>query len=110
MPPTQGHSRVTSHTYAWLIFIGLALFAFNALVFIHYTAAPQVRSDVWRHLHEIVIPFLEGRDSAAVLWTNHHPSPLLHLIQIANLKWFDLRLDLDAYLDFFSNFLPWASY
>ncbi|NQX87273.1 MAG: hypothetical protein HRT77_01275 [Halioglobus sp.] len=73
-------------------------------MFIHYTAAPQVRSDVWRHLHEIVIPFLEGRDSAAVLWTNHHPSPLLHLIQIANLKWFDLRLDLDAYLGFFFQF------
>ena len=87
-------------TYTPVIWVIFALLAINALLFILSTASPHVRADVWRHLGEIIIPFLNGSEGLAVLWTNHHPSPLLHVIQIINLKLFGFRLDYDAFLGF----------
>ena len=64
------------------------------------TASHHLRADVWRHLEEIVVPFIQGAQGQEILWSNHHPSPLLHLIQVVNLRTFGLRLDYDAYLGF----------
>jgi hypothetical protein len=83
---------------AWPCFILLAL---NALFFIVAAASPHVLSDVWRHLREIVIPFLEGTEGLSILWSNHHASPVLHILQIINIKIFGFRLDYDALLGFF---------
>lgn len=77
------------------------LLACNALAFIYAATAPQIRSDVYRHLEEIVLPLIQGQAGLSILWTNHHPSPLLHLIQLANLEFFDFRLDYEAYLGLF---------
>ncbi len=81
----------------WAVF---ALFAFNALLYMLSTTSPHARADVWRHLDEIVIPFLEGSEGIGILWTNHHASPLLHIIQMVNLQNFGLRVDYDAWLGF----------
>ncbi len=82
----------------WAFWGCFALLCLNALAFIHAAAAPSVKADDWRHLQEIIIPFLEGRTGIDVLWSNHHPVPLLHLIQIANINLLDLRLDAHAYM------------
>ena len=82
----------------WACFV---LLSFNALAFIFFTAAPYIQADVFRHLEKIVLPFLSGREGLSILWSNHHPAPLLHLIQIVNLKFLGFRLDYDAYLGFF---------
>jgi hypothetical protein len=87
--------------YSLLIWACFTLFALNAFAFIFYATAAHIRSDVLRHLEEIVLPLLEGRAGLSILWSNHHPAPLLHLIQIANLKFFGFRLDYDAFLGFF---------
>lgn len=83
--------------FFWVLF---GLLAINALLFIFFTASPHVRSDVWRHLENVVIPFLDGSEGWSILWSNHHPSPLLHIIQIINIKFLGFRLDYEAYLGF----------
>jgi hypothetical protein len=84
--------------YSLLIWAGFILLALNAFFFTFVTTAPHIRYDVFRHLDAIVLPLLEGREGISVLWSNHHSVPLLHLIQIANLKFFDFQLNYDAYL------------
>ena len=82
----------------WLVFLLLSI---NALLFLLTTTSPYARADVWRHLDEIIIPFLDGSRDWTVLWSNHHPSPLLHILQIVNLKFLGFRLHFDALLGFF---------
>ena len=82
----------------WLVFFLLSI---NALLFLLTTTSPYARADVWRHLDEIIIPFLDGSSDWTVLWSNHHPSPLLHILQIVNLKFLGFRLHFDALLGFF---------
>ncbi len=82
----------------WLVFLLLSI---NALLFLLTTTSPYARADVWRHLDEIIIPFLNGSSDWTVLWSNHHPSPLLHILQIINLKFLGFRLHFDALLGFF---------
>ena len=84
-----------------LIWAGFLLLGGNALAFIYSHTEPNIRNDVWRHLTNIVIPLLEGEQGLSILWSNHHPAPLLHIIQIVNLKFFGFRLDYHAYLGFF---------
>lgn len=84
-----------------LVWVFFALLASNTFLFIFYTASPYVRSDVWRHLEDIIIPFLEHTEGLSILWSNHHPSPLLHTLHIINIKYFGFRLDYDAYLGYF---------
>jgi hypothetical protein len=86
---------------SFLTWACFALLAINALAFVNYVAAPHIRADIFRHLLDIVLPFLQGKEDASVLWTNHHPVPLLHLLQIVNLKLFGFRLDYDAYFGLF---------
>lgn len=81
------------------------LLSLNALAFIVFAVSPHIQADVFRHLREIVLPFIDGRKGLSILWSNHHPSPLLHLIQIANLKFLGFRLDYEAYLGFFFQIL-----
>ena len=82
----------------WLVFLLLSV---NALLFLLTTTSPYARADVWRHLDEIIIPFLSGSSDWTVLWSNHHPSPLLHILQIVNLKLRGFRLHFDVLLGFF---------
>ena len=86
----------------WLVFLLLSI---NALLFLLTTTSPYARADVWRHLDEIIIPFLNGSSDWTVLWSNHHPSPLLHILQIVNLKFLGFRLHFDALLGFFFQLL-----
>jgi hypothetical protein len=86
----------------WLVFLLLSV---NALLFLLTTTSPYARADVWRHLDEIIIPFLSGSSDWTVLWSNHHPSPLLHILQIVNLKLLGFRLHFDALLGFFFQIL-----
>lgn len=81
----------------WAVFV---LFAVNGLLYMLSTTSPHARADVWRHLDEIVIPYLDGSAGIGILWSNHHASPLLHIIQMVNLKNFGLRMDYDAWLGF----------
>ena len=63
----------------WISFIFLAL---NAVAFVAATPSPYLRSDVWRHMEEIIIPFLNGTANLSILWSDHQPMPLLHLIKL----------------------------
>ncbi len=83
-----------------IITFALVLATINAAAYVYLVAAPFVQADVFRHLEEVIIPFLQGRKNFLHLWSNQHPSPVLHLIQIANIKLFDFRLDYHAYLGF----------
>lgn len=91
--PNTGLSFLT-----WACF---GLLAINALAFVYNVAAPHIRADIFRHLQDIILPVLQGKEGVSALWTNHHPAPLLHLIQIVNLRFFGFRLDYDAYLGLF---------
>lgn len=99
---TCHRTNSNSSLLVWACFVLLSL---NAFAFIVFAVAPHIQADVFRHLREIVLPFLDGREGLSILWSNHHPAPLLHLIQIANLKFLGFRLDYEAYLGFFFQIL-----
>lgn len=94
--------RIPLRTFAlrfWpLIFV--LLFILNTALYAGDAAAAYVNADVWRHLWLIILPLLEGDASWMVLWSNAHPSPLLHLTQIFSLRFFDFRMDVIAYIGF----------
>ena len=54
-----------------------------------------IRSDQYRHFSRIVIPVFYNGATPELLWSNHHPSPFLHLYQLANIVLFsfDQRVD-----------------
>lgn len=91
-------SRENWSVLVWTCFVLLSL---NVLAVIFLAAAPYIQADVFRHLKEVVLPFLNGQEGFFILWSNHHPVPLLHLIQIFNLKFLGFRLDYEAYLGLF---------
>jgi len=69
----------------WIFLLGLIVLA--GLVTLHFAfiynfSNAHPRSDQWRHITKIVIPWSSGDVSPKILWSNHHPNPLLHLYQI----------------------------
>jgi len=80
-----------------IVLLGIALGA-HAVYFAHAAAELYIQMDVFRHLRDIVLPVMEGSAPLSSLWSNHHPIPILHLIQIVNLKFFDFQLQLELFL------------
>ena len=62
------------HWPVWLVFFILAI---NAALFTRATASAHISADVFRHMEEIVLPWLQGEADWRVFWHNHHPSPCL---------------------------------
>lgn len=68
------------------------------LIFVENYSISVFSRDSFRHLTKIIIPFLENWSlNWNLLWSNHHPSPLLHLHQMFNLYVFRGDLRFDAY-------------
>lgn len=57
-----------------------------------------LRSDYFRQFCYIVIPFLDGSCNPALLFKNHHASPLMHLHQMLTVLVLDVSLRSDAFL------------
>ena len=81
-----------------LLGILYVLYFFIDIFFISSAAEKIVKADYWRHLHKIILPLLYENGDLRLLWSNHHPAPILHLHQIAIMKLTDLQLNFDAYV------------
>jgi len=79
-----------------IIALNLLFWAIWTLVFIESFGNPVVAGDSYRHLKKIIIPFLENSSNWRLLWSNHHPSPILHLHQMAVFWFFDGNQLVDA--------------
>ncbi len=69
----------------WIFLFGLLALA--GLIVLHFAfiynfSNAHPRSDQWRHITKIIIPWSSGDVSPKILWSNHHPNPLLHFYQI----------------------------
>jgi len=94
-PSASQRPSKTESVILWLVF---TLFAANLLVFVRETAWVHPVGDVWRHLQDIVLPYFRGEAGLGIFWSNHHPFPSLHFIQILSLSDFGFQQDVDAYL------------
>jgi hypothetical protein len=81
-----------------IIWIMFCVLFFNAALYTIFTAVNFLFADEWRHFNKIIIPLVEGKASWSILFSNHHPYPLLHLFQLINLYLFDYRPEYQAFL------------
>ncbi len=98
LPKANVAMKLSSETIASFVFaVIFFILALNAATFTYINTSLEVRSDGWRHLNDVVLPFVNGESDFYVLWSNHHAFPFLHMLQIASLKIFDLRTDVIAF-------------
>ena len=77
------------------LLIFAASWLFN-LYYAHNYVGTEMKHDLFRQVDEILAPLWSGDGSLSLLWSNHHASPLLHLHQLANFKFFGGNYYYDA--------------